>query len=257
MKNFRKVITTIALTLIIGISTVVLFACGTTETNQFTINLSANNNSYGSVYGAGTYAQAEQITIYAVPKDGYEFVNWSDSSDERSPVRVIAVDKDISLTANFQAKTTQEVKTQYFLNSISLWISDYHGDAVSNAGLYSLKVSVNSNSLGGFNADPDRYAPNGSSPFIFNETDILHPSDKPLVIYLDKNEYNVFDENSTANIRIWYLLSCNPSDGNGHLREYNENYSIKVRANSIDVKVLYNDTDHNYTISMSFNFVEC
>ena len=90
---------------------------------------------------------------------------------------------------------------------------------------------------------------------IYNKTDILRPSDKPLVIYLNKNEYNVFDANSTANIRIWYLLSCNPSGGNGHLREYNENYSVQENTNK-GFTVLYNDVEHAYTISIAFNFVE-
>jgi len=253
MKNFKKIITTLALTLVIGVSAVMLFACGTTELNQFTISLSANNSSYGTVYGSGTYAQGEQITVYAVPKSGYEFVNWS-FDGERSAIRVISVDKDVSLTANFRAKETQTEKKQYYMNSVSLWVSDYHGDNVANAGLYNLKVSVDSNNLGGFNENVQAIIPGGETPLI-NQNQILHSSERPLIIYLDKNESNKFDENSRIPVKVSYNFLCYPIDDQGHIREYYENYSVQENTNK-GFTVLYNDVEHAYTISIAFNFVE-
>ena len=62
----------------------------------YTVILSAEN---GSVFGGGEYNHGEEITISAIPNDGYEFVKWSDDNIENP--RKLIVTQDIILKAIF------------------------------------------------------------------------------------------------------------------------------------------------------------
>lgn len=89
--------------------------------NLYTITTKANNNSYGSVVGAGTYLENENITIYASPKNGYIFKKWND--DSRENPRIVNVNGNKSYTAYF------EIKKRYALiESIQIELNhDYGG----------------------------------------------------------------------------------------------------------------------------------
>ena len=54
----------------------------------YTVTAKADNPSYGDVYGTGTYPRDTTITIKAVARKGYKFVEWNDgdTSAERSIV---------------------------------------------------------------------------------------------------------------------------------------------------------------------------
>ena len=67
--------------------------------NTWTVNLSANNSSYGNVSGGGTYANGSTITITATPASGYKFVKWSNSLT--TAIATITVTSDTSLVAEF------------------------------------------------------------------------------------------------------------------------------------------------------------
>ena len=54
---------------------------------------------YGIVSGGGVYQAGETATLTATPKDGYEFVRWSD--DNTTNPRTLTVTKDLTLTAEF------------------------------------------------------------------------------------------------------------------------------------------------------------
>ena len=70
---------------------------------QYTVSLFANNPSYGSVIGGGSFPQDTTITIAAIPNEGYRFVQWSDSV--KTNPRQIVVTQDTSLTALFELST--------------------------------------------------------------------------------------------------------------------------------------------------------
>ena len=54
---------------------------------------------HGIVSGGGVYQAGETATLTATPKDGYEFVRWSD--DNTTNPRTLTVTKDLTLTAEF------------------------------------------------------------------------------------------------------------------------------------------------------------
>ena len=62
----------------------------------YMVILSAEN---GSVFGGGEYNHGEEITISAIPNDGYEFVKWSDDNIENP--RKLIVTQDLTLKAIF------------------------------------------------------------------------------------------------------------------------------------------------------------
>ena len=53
----------------------------------------------GSVTGAGTYDAGTQVSVEAIPNEGYKFVGWDDGDD--FPTRTVTVNEDVTLTATF------------------------------------------------------------------------------------------------------------------------------------------------------------
>ncbi len=64
-----------------------------------TITLLVNDETMGTVSGAGTYAIDKMVTLRAIPNEGYLFVSWSDGNTTNPCV--VFVTEDISLTAIF------------------------------------------------------------------------------------------------------------------------------------------------------------
>ncbi len=62
--------------------------------------------SQGEVVGAGEYKEGEEVLIYAVPADGYEFVQWQDGN--LNAARIVTVQTDLAqniYVASFRPKT--------------------------------------------------------------------------------------------------------------------------------------------------------
>ena len=70
---------------------------------QITISTSVNNNSMGSVTGAGTYNTGESVTLTAVASEGYRFLSWGDGVTD-NPRTVIAEEDQVIYSAIFQAE---------------------------------------------------------------------------------------------------------------------------------------------------------
>ena len=54
----------------------------------------------GSVTGAGTYDAGTQVSVEAIPNEGYEFAEWEDG--DSFPTRSVQVNDDVTLTAKFE-----------------------------------------------------------------------------------------------------------------------------------------------------------
>ena len=75
--------------------------------DEDTIDVSANNDKYGSVSGGGTYQKGKPVTLTATANNGYIFVNWTENGN------VVSTDATYSflmanartLVANFKPKT--------------------------------------------------------------------------------------------------------------------------------------------------------
>ena len=70
----------------------------------YTINVTSNNTSWGTVSGGGTYASGSTVTIKATPKSGYSFEKWNDGNT--SATRTITVTGNATYTAQFKSNTT-------------------------------------------------------------------------------------------------------------------------------------------------------
>lgn len=69
------------------------------EHTKYTITAHAADNTMGDVTGGGTYYAGETVTLKAVAKNTYYFVNWSDGNTDATRTFIAAA--DVELTANF------------------------------------------------------------------------------------------------------------------------------------------------------------
>lgn len=67
---------------------------------QYSLELSANDNNLGLLYGAGNYPYATVVTAIAVPYPYAKFSNWSDGV--KTNPRSITITSDITLQAHFR-----------------------------------------------------------------------------------------------------------------------------------------------------------
>lgn len=67
--------------------------------NQYDLIVLANNDTYGTVTGSGTYDYGTNVTITATPKSGFKFVEWDDHNTNAS--RNVTVTADVTYTATF------------------------------------------------------------------------------------------------------------------------------------------------------------
>ena len=97
---------------------------------NYTVTLSVNNSSMGSVSGGGTYTQGATATISATANSGYHFDHWSDGNTQNP--RSLTVTNDISLTAYFEANPV----TQYTItvNSNNATMGSASGGGTFNEG---------------------------------------------------------------------------------------------------------------------------
>ena len=96
--------------------------------NAYTVKLTPNDKTMGSVSGGGKYGEGEVIHITATPKEGYAFLRWSDGNTDNP--RTITVDGDIALQAIFESTYVPPVYT------ITLTSNDETMGSVSGGGEY-------------------------------------------------------------------------------------------------------------------------
>ena len=83
-----------------------LVANFTAQSQQYTINVSANPNNGGTVSGGGTYYEGESCTVRATANTGYTFTNWTENGNVVSTLSryTFTVTGNRNLVANFQAQ---------------------------------------------------------------------------------------------------------------------------------------------------------
>ena len=103
----------------------------TQETVQYTITANANNNSWGTVSGGGTYNAGATCTLTATPASGYEFLKWTKNGAEVStnPSYSFTVTENASYTAVFG-----EPSVNYY--TITTNVSPADAGTVEGAGVY-------------------------------------------------------------------------------------------------------------------------
>lgn len=91
---------------------------------QYTITATANDAAMGSVTGAGTYYEGEEVTLKAIANPGHEFVDWNNGATEATLTFVAA--KDSAVVANFK-------KLSYTVTAV---VNDDAKGSVSGTGTY-------------------------------------------------------------------------------------------------------------------------
>ena len=81
------------------------------EPKQYTITVTSNSSSYGTVSGGGTYEEGAQVTLTATANSGYKFKQWNDGNTENP--RVITVTKDATYAAYFEKENNLELGHEY------------------------------------------------------------------------------------------------------------------------------------------------
>ena len=71
--------------------------------NTYELVTNVNNQSMGSVTGAGEYDYLSQVTITAMANVGHHFVSWNDGNTNNP--RTIVLTSDTIITANFEVNT--------------------------------------------------------------------------------------------------------------------------------------------------------
>lgn len=71
------------------------------------ITVTVNPAGAGTVTGAGGYNDGEQVTLEAIPAEGYNFVNWTENGSQISsnPIYTFIASSDRNIIANFELKT--------------------------------------------------------------------------------------------------------------------------------------------------------
>jgi len=98
------------------------------QLSQCTLTLLANDDAMGSVKGAGTFESGSEVTIEAVPAEGYKFVQWSDNNAENP--RKLIITGSTTLTAIFADKNA----SGKFI--LTLLVNDANMGTVTGAGEY-------------------------------------------------------------------------------------------------------------------------
>lgn len=81
----------------------------TPETQEYTIKINSVSSSIGTVTGSGKYKSGTEVTLKAVPADGYEFTGWTENGKtvSTSATYKFKVTSDRTLEAVFSKKNTE------------------------------------------------------------------------------------------------------------------------------------------------------
>lgn len=168
----------------------------TQQIPSYTISVSANSTSGGTVTGGGTYQQGQNCTVSATTNTGYTFTNWTENGNVVSTEAcyTFVVNADRNLEAYFEPYTYIIIATAAptdggTINGSSNFNQTYtygetctltaspnegftftnwteNGYAVSNDAIYSFTVNADHNLVANYNANPSW--PNGVLPGYFS-----------------------------------------------------------------------------------------
>jgi uncharacterized protein YjiK len=98
------------------------------EPNTYTINASANPTAGGTVTGAGNYTHGQNVTLTAIPAEGYTFVNWTKNGVVITP----------SATYTFTVTANGDYVANFALNSYEITVTadPTEGGTVTGGGTY-------------------------------------------------------------------------------------------------------------------------
>ena len=91
----------------------------------YEINVSANNDAYGSASGGGTFIHGDTVTLSVTANDGYCFHYWEENGG------IASIDPNYSFPANFNRHLTA-----VFSGPVTISTSALEGGTVTDGGIY-------------------------------------------------------------------------------------------------------------------------
>ena len=86
------------------------FTSNNPSLEKISISTSVNDNSMGSVTGAGTYNKGDYVTLIAMANDGYRFLCWGDEVTD-NPRTIIANVNGVTYSAIFEEEQRITINT--------------------------------------------------------------------------------------------------------------------------------------------------
>ena len=154
-----------------------------------------NNESMGTVTGSTYCEYGAEVTLTALPNEGYEFVNWSDGTTANPYVIVVGGNK--SLVANFQLK-------QYAVTAVSA--NNIMG-SVTGSGTYGHGTEVTLTATPAYGYEFERWSDGSTAnPYTFTAT-----ADKELAAYFQEEQQA--PEADTDISRLDNVIYLEPASG--------------------------------------------
>ena len=85
----------------LGANHTISFTFGTNDVVNYTVTVLSDNEEMGTVTGGRTVVEGTEVTIEAIPAEGYRFVRWNDNVTDNP--RTVVVVADVTYTAYFEA----------------------------------------------------------------------------------------------------------------------------------------------------------
>ncbi len=85
----------------LGANHTISFTFGTNDVVNYTVTVLSDNEEMGTVTGGRTVVEGTEVTIEAIPSEGYRFVRWNDNVIDNP--RTVVVVADVTYTAYFEA----------------------------------------------------------------------------------------------------------------------------------------------------------
>ncbi|MBQ6277121.1 MAG: T9SS type A sorting domain-containing protein [Bacteroidales bacterium] len=101
---------------------------------NYTVTATPDDAEHGSVTGGGSYPMLTEVTLEAIPAEGYVFEKWND--DDATNPRTFTVTSNVTLTANFvesASATTYTLALNVDENSTDMGVVAGAGTYVENA----------------------------------------------------------------------------------------------------------------------------
>ncbi len=105
-----------------------LVANFTAQSQQYTINVSANPNNGGTVSGGGTYYEGESCTVRASANTGYTFTNWTENGN------VVSTNSRYTFTVTGNRNLVAQFQPQYY--TIGTSANPANGGTITGGGTF-------------------------------------------------------------------------------------------------------------------------
>ena len=99
------------------------------------INVAINMSEAGTVTGAATYKNEDEVTLTAIPNEGYRFLNWKENG------KIISVESEYSFTAAIN-RELEAYFVQDGYNEVAVSVYPEGTGSVEGAGIYEENANV-------------------------------------------------------------------------------------------------------------------